>query len=95
MKRKRLFFLDYLMSNNLINSFISFQFSDNQEVTEFYITFLKSLAVQLVNYPVSFFLNEKFSTFPLLTQSLRFFDHKDSMIRTTVRNIALSVFRSI
>ncbi len=89
-----IFIEDYLMSNNLINSFISFQYSDNGEVLEFYINFMKSLALQMRNYPVPLFLNEKFSSFPLLTQSIRFFDHKDSMIRTTVRNIVLSIFRS-
>ena len=83
------------MSNNLINSFISFQYSDNVEVIEYYINFMKTLALQLVNYPVALFLNEKFSSFPLLTQSLRFFDHKDSMIRTIVRNIVLIIFTSI
>jgi hypothetical protein len=51
--------LDYLLSNNYVNSIIvhKFDFSD-EEVMAYYISFLKTLSLKLNDHTVHFFYNE-------------------------------------
>jgi len=80
----------------LINEFIeySFDFSD-EEILDYYISFLKSLALRIETSPVQLFFNQKYRSFPLLSQAILFFDHKENMVRTSVRNITLTIFKSL
>ena len=52
-------FLDYLLSNNHVNSIIvlKLDFSD-EEVLAYYISFLKTLSFKLNNHTIHFFYNE-------------------------------------
>lgn len=52
-------YLDYLLSNNHVNSIIvhKFDFSD-EEIMAYYISFLKTLSLKLNNHTVHFFYNE-------------------------------------
>ncbi len=52
-------FLDYLLSNNLVNSIIlhKFDFID-EEITAYYISFLKTLSLKLNTHSINFFYNE-------------------------------------
>lgn len=51
--------LDYLLSNNHVNNIIvhKFDFSD-EEVTAYYISFLKTLSLKLNTHSINFFYNE-------------------------------------
>ncbi|KAJ5078311.1 hypothetical protein M0811_05099 [Anaeramoeba ignava] len=84
----------YLLSNNHINSIIEheFDFSDD-EVLAYYITLLKALSLKLNKDTIQFFIDEKTKSFPLYTESVKFFNHKDFMVRVAVRTITLNVFR--
>ena len=55
----QLLLIDYLLSNNHINSIIvhKFDFSD-EEVLAYYISFLKTLSFKLNNHTIHFFYNE-------------------------------------
>lgn len=55
--------LDYLLSNNHVNSLIvlKLDFSD-EEVLAYYISFLKTLSFKLNTHTVHFFYNEVWST---------------------------------
>ena len=88
--------INYILSNNLINDFIGFEYDfTDDEILDYYINFLKSLALRMESNPIQLFYNQKHGTFPLLSQAVRFYDHRDNMIRTSVRNITLTIFRSI
>ena len=54
-----IFFSDYLLSNNHVNSIIvhKFDFSD-EEVMAYYISFLKTLSFRLNKHTIHFFYNE-------------------------------------
>ena len=54
-----LYFADYLLSNNHVNSIIvhKFDFSD-EEVMAYYISFLKTLSLKLNPHTIHFFYNE-------------------------------------
>jgi protein CLEC16A len=84
----------YLLSTNVINETVLWKFDfENDEVVEYYISFLKSLALKITTNPIEFFFNAKYSTFPLLAQAIRFYNHKECMVRTSVRNITLTIFK--
>lgn len=55
----KIFVLDYLLSNNHVNSIIvhKFDFSD-EEVMAYYISFLKTLSLKLNAHTIHFFYNE-------------------------------------
>lgn len=87
--------VNFLLSNNVINDFIDFKYNfDDDEILDYYISFLKSLALRLETNPIQLFYNQKHRSFPLLTKAINFFDHKENMVRTSVRNITLAVFKS-
>lgn len=54
-----IYVLDYLLSNNHVNSIIvhKFDFSD-EEVMAYYISFLKTLSLKLNVHTIHFFYNE-------------------------------------
>lgn len=88
------YLLDFIFSNKALNELIAFDydFSDD-EIVDYFINFLKSCCLRIGAFPVEMFFNEKFTNFPLLRQTLRFHNHKESMVRTTVRNIYLGILK--
>lgn len=87
-------FLDYLLSNNHVNSIIvhKFDFSD-EDVMGYYILFLKTLSLKLNPHTIHFFYNEHTNDFPLYTEAIKFFNHPESMVRIAVRTISLNVYK--
>uniref|UniRef100_A0A672RYG9 C-type lectin domain containing 16A n=1 Tax=Sinocyclocheilus grahami TaxID=75366 RepID=A0A672RYG9_SINGR len=87
-------FLDYLLSNNHVNSIIvhKFDFSD-EEIMAYYISFLKTLSLKLNDHTVHFFYNEHTNDFALYTEAIKFFNHPESMVRIAVRTITLNVYK--
>ncbi|XP_040214475.1 protein CLEC16A isoform X9 [Rana temporaria] len=87
-------FLNYLLSNNHVNSIIvhKFDFSD-EEIMGYYICFLKTLSVKLNSHTVHFFYNEHTNDFALYTEAIKFFNHPEHMVRVAVRNITLNIYK--
>lgn len=69
-----------------------FDFSD-EEIVTYYVNFCKSLSFKLNSRTILFFFNEISQDFPLLNETIKFFNHADSMIRIAVRTITLNIFR--
>ena len=88
--------IDYLLSNNHVNSIIvhKFDFSD-EEVMAYYISFLKTLSLKLNPHTIHFFFNEHTNDFPLYTEAIKFFNHNEKMVRIAVRTLTLNVFRGL
>lgn len=85
--------LYYLFSRNYVNQLIATQFDWNdEEILGYYISFLKSLALRLNAETIKFFFNERAEQFPLYIESVRFFGHRDHMVRTAVRTTTLQVY---
>lgn len=86
---------DYLLSHQFINKLIGFNFNfSNDEIVDYYISFLKSLGLKLTPDTIKFFYNSKFHKFPLYDQAIKFYNHRDSMVKTAVKTIVLTVFRT-
>lgn len=86
--------LYYLFSNNYVNQLISTQLDwSDEEILGYYISFLKSLALRLNGETIKFFFNELAQQFPLYVEAVRFFAHRDQMVRTTVRTLTLQVYK--
>lgn len=71
-----------------------YDFGTDEELVDYYVSFLKSLTLKLNEETVNFFFNDKFKTFPLYTQAIKFYNHKEPMVRTSVRTITLTVYNS-
>eukprot|EP00667_Euglena_gracilis_P009497 EG_transcript_9653 len=86
--------LYYILSGNHINNLLRhrFDFSD-EEVLSHYISFCKTIAVRLTPSTVQFFFDKHREEFPLYTETVRFCQHDEILIRTHVRTIALNVFK--
>ena len=81
-----------MLSNNYMNDMIqyNFDFSD-EEILAYYISLLKSLALRLDTNALQFFFDRREGRFPLFLEAVKFFNHRDHMVRTTVRTLTLSV----
>lgn len=52
-------FTDFLLSNNHVNSIITHKFDfSNEEITAYYISFLKTLSFKVNPHTIHFFFNE-------------------------------------
>ncbi|KRZ20434.1 Protein CLEC16A [Trichinella pseudospiralis] len=86
--------LYYLLSNNHVNSIITYRFDfSDEEILAYYISFLKTLSFKLNVNTVHFFFNEHTLDFPLYTEAIKFFNHAESMVRIAVRTLTLNVFK--
>lgn len=85
----------YLLSNNHINQLISFpfDFKDTEELTAYYISFLKTLSNKLSLATIDFFFNQSTGEFPLFSEALKLASNRDAMVRIAVRTLSLNVFR--
>jgi len=84
----------YIFSNNFINQIISQDCSKHDdEFLAYYINFIKSLSLKIDSNTIQFFFHEQHNSFLLIESSMRFHNHPDSMIKTTVRNIFLTILR--
>lgn len=87
-------FLDYLLSKNHINTIITHKFDFNdEEITAYYISFLKTLSFKLNKTSIHLFFAESDRYFPLYVEAIKFFNHRESMVRIAVRTLTLNVYR--
>ena len=86
--------LYYLFSNNILNKIISKDYSKfDDEFLSYYVNFLKSLSLLLDETSIQLFYIEKNNSFPLVENILKYYNHKDSMIRNVVRNTVMNILR--
>jgi protein CLEC16A len=84
----------FIFSNNFLNQIISRSYEKyDDEFVAYYISFIKSLSLKIDTTTVQFFFHRQYNTFPLMESALKFYNHHDSMIKTTVKNIFLTFIR--
>jgi len=85
-----------MFAHSFLNELIThdFDFNNDDELVDYYVSFLKSLTLNLNEETVNFFFNDKFKTFPLYHQAIKFYNHKEPMVRTSVRTITLTIYNS-
>lgn len=89
--------LYYIFSNNFLNQLFSQNYEkyEDDELLAYYINLVKSLALKIDNLSIQFFFHPQYNSFSLLESALRIYNHRDSMIRTSVRNIFLTFMKRI
>lgn len=86
--------IHYILSSQAVNNLLQVRFMAlDLELAEYYINFVKSISTKLNDGTVHIFLNEKIAGFPLLWQTIRFYNHPETLIRNTCRNIILAIFK--
>ncbi len=68
--------------------------SEEDELEDSYVSFLKSLAQRLTPENLALFFNRNQPWCPLLRKITHFFNHPNGMIRTSVLNVLLGLIRS-
>ena len=85
--------LYYIFSNNFINKIITNEElliqESNEDFLTFYVNFLKSLSMKIDSTTIQLFFQKETGSFPLLENSIKFYNCDDTMIRNVVRNIFL------
>ena len=86
--------LDYILSHPFLNKLISFKFNFyDEELVDIFISFLKSLALQIDSTTIKFFINTRTNNFPLLAITNKFFNHSEMMVRNAMRIIVLKILQ--
>ena len=67
--------------------------SEDTELIDYYVNFIKSLVIKLDHETVNFFFNDRVKIFPLYTRALEFHNYKDQTVKTVVRTIVLSIHK--
>ena len=83
-----------LLGNNFLTELISFEFNfhSDDELTDYFVNFLKAMTLRLDNETINFFFNDRLRTFPLLQAALTLYNSKEQLVRTSVRSIVLTIF---
>jgi len=80
----------FIFSNNFLNQIISQNYEKHDdEFIAYYINFIKSLSLKIDLTTIQFFFHKQYNSFPLMESAMKFYNHPDPMIKTTVRNIFL------
>lgn len=83
------------MGNPFFKQLISFDFNfaADDELVDYYVNFLKTLTLKIAALPdaIDFFFNPNVKIFPLFEQAVQFFNHKETLVRTSIRTIALTL----
>lgn len=84
----------YLLSHPFLNKLISYNFdlSDHNEIVDYFISFLKMLALKINKNSIQFFYNKRFKNFPLYGTAVNLYNHSESMVRIAARTITLTIF---
>ena len=84
----------YMLSHPFLNKLISYNFDldENNELVDYFISFLKMLSLKIDSSTIQFFYNKKFCNFPLYGVSISLYNHRESMVRTAARAITLAIY---
>ena len=86
--------LYYLLSNNYVNEIIQYPHNfENENISEQFVSFLKTLSLRLNLQSVQFFFIEETGAFPLLTRAIGLLQFKEPMVRIAAQAIILNVYK--
>ena len=84
----------FIFNCDFINQHIySLNESINSDYLYYYISFVKSLILKINTRTIEYFYHARTYSFPLLCNCLKFYNHPDSMISNTARNIFLVILK--
>ena len=84
----------FLVNSDYINQIIYIETEPiDGDYLYYYINFVKALLFRINKNNLQYFFHENIYTFPLLVNCLRFYNHPDTMISNTIRNIILFVLK--
>jgi Uncharacterised conserved protein len=85
--------LTVLLGADIIRLLVEVECTFDDELIDYYISFLKTLVMRLSKMPylINLFYDTTCKIYPLFIQSQQFFNHRDQLVRTSVRTIALTL----
>ena len=87
--------LTVLLGADIVRQLVEINCTFDDELIDYYISFLKTLVLRLQKLPhlVNLFYEYSLKNFPLFIQAQQFATHKDPLVRTSVRTIALTLLQ--
>ena len=76
---------------NIIDKIISIDAKKREEFLTYQINFMKSLTLKLNIDCINFFYDKNINQFPIFNKAFSLYNHNDSMIRSVVKNIILTI----
>ncbi|CAD8174859.1 unnamed protein product [Paramecium pentaurelia] len=84
--------LNYVLSNPVLHEFINYNYDfNNPEIVDYYVNFLKTIAIRINRDNFYLYFNQRYCTFPLLWQAQKFINYPDQLVKNTIQNIVLSL----
>ncbi|CAD8084555.1 unnamed protein product [Paramecium sonneborni] len=84
--------LNYVLSNPVLHEFINYNYDFSiPETVDYYVNFLKTIAIRINRDNFYLYFNQRYCTFPLLWQAQKFINYPDELVKNTVQNIILSL----
>ncbi|CAD8172307.1 unnamed protein product [Paramecium octaurelia] len=84
--------INYVLSNPALHDFINHNYDfNNPEIVDYYVNFLKTIAIRINRENFYLYFNQRYCTFPLLWQAQKFIDYPDELVKNTSQNIVLSL----
>ncbi|CAD8077700.1 unnamed protein product [Paramecium primaurelia] len=84
--------LNYVLSNPVLHEFINYNYDfNNPEIVDYYVNFLKTIAIRINRDNFYLYFNQRYCTFPLLWQAQKFINYPDELVKNTIQNIILSL----
>eukprot|EP01028_Stygiella_incarcerata_P002815 TRINITY_DN15314_c0_g1_i1.p1 TRINITY_DN15314_c0_g1~~TRINITY_DN15314_c0_g1_i1.p1 ORF type:complete len:828 (+),score=168.25 TRINITY_DN15314_c0_g1_i1:159-2642(+) len=86
--------LYFLLSSHYINNILSgLEDFEDEELLANFVMLSKTLSFKLNYIPVDLFFNRAKKEFPLFTQSVRFIDHQEPLVRASARTTTLNLLK--
>jgi hypothetical protein len=84
----------FLFSHPFLNNLVSYNFdlTGENELIDYFISFLKMLSLKLNSSTIQFFYNKRFKEFPLYGVAAHLYNHPEPMVRTAARAITLNIY---
>ncbi|CAD8156669.1 unnamed protein product [Paramecium octaurelia] len=84
--------ITYLLSNSVLNDFVIHQYDfSNQEMVDYYVNFLKIIAIRIDRENIFLYFNFRYPSFPLLWEAQKFINYPDVLVSNTIKVIILSL----
>ncbi|CAD8086309.1 unnamed protein product [Paramecium sonneborni] len=84
--------LNYVLSNPVLHEFINHNYDfSNPEIVDYYVNFLKTIAIRINRDNLNLYFNQRYCSFPLLWQAQKFINYPDELVKSTVQNIILGL----
>ena len=76
---------------NILDILIYIDYEEEEEIQNTQVTLMKSIILKIDTETIDYFYDSNINQFVILNKSLKLYDHSESMVRATIKNILLLI----